>query len=137
MKNELSRRDVVLTRDLAGNLPAVSADRIQLQQVQLNLMLNACEAMAANDPGQRTLHVSTASEGKTVGIEVTDTGRGLPGDVEEIFQPFYTTKAQGLGMGLAICRSIITAHHGQLWAEKSETGGATFHVLLPVVEGGS
>ena len=137
MKNELARREVVLSRELAENLPAASADRIQLQQVLLNLMLNACEAMAANDPGQRSLHVSTASDGKTVGIQVTDTGRGLPEEVEQIFQPFHTTKEQGLGMGLAICRSIVTAHHGQLWAEKNETGGATFHVVLPIREGRS
>lgn len=135
MKNELARREVVLTRDLAENLPAVSADRIQLQQVLLNLMLNACEAMESNEPGKRTLHVATSTEGKSVSITVTDSGRGLPDDVEQIFQPFHTTKEQGLGMGLAICRSIITAHHGQLWAEKNENGGATFHVVLPVREG--
>ena len=137
MKNELARREVVLNRDLTGNLPLVSADRIQLQQVLLNLMLNACEAMETNDPGQRSLHVSTSRDGKAVAIEVTDAGRGLPDEVEEIFQPFHTTKEQGLGMGLAICRSIITAHHGQLWAEKNATGGATFHVVLPVMEGAS
>ena len=137
MKNELARREVALTRNLTGNLPVVSADRIQLQQVLLNLMLNACEAMETNDPGQRSLHVSTSRDGKAVAIEVTDAGRGLPDEVEEIFQPFHTTKEQGLGMGLAICRSIITAHHGQLWAEKNATGGATFHVVLPVMEGAS
>ena len=135
MKNELTRREVELTRDLTKNPPAVSADRIQLQQVLLNLVLNACEAMDANGPGQKSLFVSTSSDGKTVGIQVTDTGHGLPDDIEEIFQPFHTTKEQGLGMGLANCRSIITAHHGQLWAEKNDTGGATFHVVLPIREG--
>ncbi len=137
MKNELARRGVLLVRVQADHLPAVSADRIQLQQVLLNLMLNACEAMDDNDPELKTLHVSTSRNGKTVAILVTDNGRGLPDEVEEIFLPFHTTKDQGLGMGLAICRSIIAAHHGQLWAEKNETGGAAFHVVLPFREGES
>lgn len=81
------------------------------------------------------LHVFTDDEGETVGIHVADTGRGLPENVEQIFQPFHTTKEQGLGMGLAICRSIVSAHHGQLWAEKNASGGATFHVVLPIREG--
>jgi signal transduction histidine kinase len=135
MKNELTRREVVLSHQLTESLPAVSADRIQLQQVLLNLMLNACEAMETNAPGTRRLHVATASDGKAVTLEVTDAGHGLPADPEAVFQPFHTTKTQGLGMGLAICRSIITAHHGQLWAEPDEQGGATFHVVLPVTEG--
>ncbi len=134
MKSELARREVALTHALAASLPAVSADRIQLQQVLLNLILNACEAMDGNAPGMRRIQVATASDGTTVSMEVTDSGQGLPADAEAIFQPFHTTKKQGLGMGLAICRSIITAHHGQLWAEKDETGGATFHVVLPVRE---
>lgn len=135
MKNELNRRGVLLIPDLAENLPTVSADRIQLQQALLNLMLNACEAMDANDPGQRSLLVSTTMDGWSVSIQVTDNGHGILGDNEVIFQPFHTTKEQGLGMGLAICRSIITAHHGQIWAGENETCGATFHVVLPVREG--
>lgn len=134
MKNELNQRGVVLVSNLAENLPNVSADRIQLQQVLLNLMLNACEAMDANDPDQRSLLVSTTTDGRTVSIQVTDNGHGIPGDNEVIFQPFHTTKDQGLGMGLAICRSIITAHHGQIWAGENETCGATFHVVLPIRE---
>lgn len=134
MRNELSRRGVTLEPHLSPDLPMVSADRIQLQQVLLNLMLNACEAMDGNEPGKRRLHVSTTSDESVVSIDVRDAGRGLPADVESIFQPFHTTKEQGLGMGLAICRSIITAHHGQLWAERNETGGAVFHIVLPVRE---
>ncbi len=134
MHHELTRRDVSLDRELLADLPAVSADRIQLQQVLLNLMLNACEAMESNPPQTRLLRIATASGGGTVSLTVTDAGRGLPADLERIFQPFYTLKEQGLGMGLAICRSIITAHHGQLWAEANETGGATFHVVLPIME---
>ena len=132
MRNELARREVTLTHDLMSGLPQVSADRIQLQQVLLNLMLNACEAMEANAPEARRLHITASRDDKTVSLEVRDTGQGLPLDVEQVFQPFHTTKKDGLGMGLAICRSIITAHHGQLWAENNESGGATFHVVLPI-----
>jgi C4-dicarboxylate-specific signal transduction histidine kinase len=135
MKNEMARRQVSLSHDLAPSLPHISADRIQLQQVLLNLMLNACEAMETSYSDTRRLHITTKSDGASVSLEVTDNGQGLPADVESIFQAFYTTKDQGLGMGLAICRSIITAHHGQLWAEPSQAQyGATFHVVLPVKE---
>jgi signal transduction histidine kinase len=136
MKNELARRDVCLTHDLENNLPVVSADRIQLQQVLLNLMLNSCEAMDSKPTNERQLHVRTTSDGKSVSLEVSDTGHGLPADVEMIFHPFHTTKQDGLGMGLAICRSIITANHGQLWAQPNQqSGGATFLVVLPGTEG--
>lgn len=135
MRSELHRREVVVTHDLREGLPSVSADRIQLQQVLLNLMLNACEAMEGNALDARRLHVSTHREGSSVSLAVIDSGRGLPADVDQVFQPFHTTKTQGLGMGLAICRSIITAHHGQIWAEKNETGGATFRVVLPISGG--
>lgn len=135
MKNEMARRQVSLSHDLARPLPHISADRIQLQQVLLNLMLNACDSMAAVGSDTRKLHVTTRSDGASVSLEVTDNGQGLPADVESIFHAFYTTKDQGLGMGLAICRSIIAAHRGQLWAEPARaSSGATFHVVLPVKE---
>jgi signal transduction histidine kinase len=135
MKNEMARRQVSLSHDLARPLPRISADRIQLQQVLLNLMLNACDSMATGGSDTKNLHVTTKSDGTSVSMEVTDNGQGLPADVESIFQAFFTTKDQGLGMGLAICRSIIAAHQGQLWAEPGRTGsGATFHVVLPLKE---
>lgn len=135
MKNEMARRQVSLSHDLARPLRHIPADRIQLQQVLLNLMLNACDSMETGSPDTKKLHVTTKSDGASVSMEVTDNGQGLPADVESIFQAFYTTKDQGLGMGLAICRSIIAAHHGQLWAEPARAGsGATFHVVLPVKE---
>lgn len=135
MKNEMARRKVTLSHDLARPLPHISADRIQLQQVLLNLMLNACESMETGNAEKRKLHIATKSDGATVSLEVTDNGQGLPADVESIFHAFYTTKDQGLGMGLAICRSIIAAHRGQLWAEPARaSSGATFHVVLPVKE---
>jgi C4-dicarboxylate-specific signal transduction histidine kinase len=135
MKNEMARRHVSLSHDLAPSLPHISADRIQLQQVLLNLLLNACESMETSSADPRILHISTKNNGASVSLEVTDNGQGLPADAESIFHAFYTTKDQGLGMGLAICRSIISAHHGQLWAEPSHgQRGATFHVVLPVKE---
>ncbi len=135
MKNEMAGREVSLSHDLAHSLPNISADRIQLQQVLLNLMLNACEAMETGTSETRRLHIKTKSDGASVSLEVTDNGQGLPADVESIFHAYYTTKDQGLGMGLAICRSIIAAHQGQLWAEPAQSqSGATFHVVLPVKE---
>lgn len=135
MKNEMARRQVSLSHDFAQHLPPLSADRIQLQQVLLNLMLNACEAMEPITSLKKELHITTRSEGNSVSLEVTDNGHGLPADVESIFQAYFTTKDQGLGMGLAICRSIIAAHQGQLWAEPARShSGATFHIVLPVKE---
>jgi len=135
MRNEMARRQVSLSHDLAHPLPHISADRIQLQQVMLNLILNACESMESSSTNTRQLHITTKSDGTSVSLEVSDNGQGLPADVESIFQPYYTTKDQGLGMGLAICRSIIAAHHGQFWAEPGrDQCSATFHVVLPVKE---
>ncbi len=134
LRNELMRRQVTLNPKLMAPLPMVSADRIQLQQVLLNLILNACEAMAANEPATRRLEVVSTSNGPTVSMELRDAGPGLPVETEQIFQPFYTTKEHGLGMGLAICRSIVSAHQGQLWAESPAGGGAIFHMVIPAKE---
>ena len=113
-------------------LPPIAGDRVQLQQLVLNLILNGADAMAANAPGARRLHLQTMLHQDRVRASVRDEGGGLPADVERLFQPFYTTKAQGLGMGLAICRSIVDAHHGRLWAEPHPERGAVFHFELPV-----
>ena len=134
MRNSFHEHGVRLEQELAPGLPLVSADRVQLQQVFLNLALNACEAMTDSPPENRKFRATTGSDGKAVRIMVSDTGRGLPAEVESIFEPFFTTKESGLGMGLAICRSIITAHHGQLWAERNEPHGATFCIVLPAAE---
>jgi C4-dicarboxylate-specific signal transduction histidine kinase len=104
-------------------MPQALADRIQLQQVLLNLILNACDAMSANPRGAQQLTLASALQNGAVLISVSDTGCGLPPDAERVFEPFYTTKKQGLGLGLSICRSIITAHQGRLWAESSAAGG--------------
>lgn len=124
---------VELTHDIAVSPLMVSADRVQLQQLLLNLMLNACEAMSSQPPGARRLHLATRREGTNALLSVADSGPGLPDSVEQIFQPFYTTKPQGLGMGLAICRSIATSHRGDLAAFANANGGATFQLILPAL----
>ena len=134
LRADLIGRDISVICDLAPDLPPIIGDRVQLQQLVLNLIVNAADAMAANEPGTRRLHLTTARQQHTVSASVRDEGPGLPADVERLFQPFYTTKAHGLGMGLAICRSIIAAHHGRLWAEPHPERGAVFHFELPVAK---
>jgi C4-dicarboxylate-specific signal transduction histidine kinase len=129
---DLMGRSVSVIRDLAPDLPPVAGDRIQLQQLVLNLVVNAAEAMKASPPGTRLIHLRTILSQGRVLASVQDGGCGLPADVERIFQLFYTTKAQGLGMGLAICRSIVDAHEGRLWAESHPEGGSVFQFELPV-----
>ena len=134
VRADLIGRGVIVVCDLAPDLPLVMGDRVQLQQLALNLILNAADAMTANAPGSRRINLTTTRHQHTVRASVRDTGCGLPGDVEQLFQPFYTTKTHGLGMGLAICRSIITAHHGRLWAEPHPKGGAVIHFELPAAD---
>jgi C4-dicarboxylate-specific signal transduction histidine kinase len=121
--------------DLAGDVPLVPADRVHLQQVLLNLITNAVEAMKQVTDRPRRLHIQAHLHGqKYVLLSVHDSGPGLsPENIEQIFEPFYTTKQQGLGLGLSISRSIIEAHGGRLWAESGETAGATFRFTLPIV----
>jgi len=131
--SDLIRRGVIVATDLATSIPEVSADRVQLQQVLLNLIVNACDAMADNAPRDRTLTVSTAEEASTIRISVTDRGPGVAaGLIDAVFEPFVTSKPQGLGLGLAICRSIIGAHGGRIWAANNSGRGATFSFVLPV-----
>ena len=134
INSDLIGRGVSVVRDLAADLPSVSGDRVQLEQVLINLIVNASDAMSANAPGTRRLHLQTKREDGMVRAAVRDEGGGLPGDVERLFQPFYSIKAQGLGLCLAICRSIINAHHGRLWAEPHPERGAIFQFELPVTD---
>jgi C4-dicarboxylate-specific signal transduction histidine kinase len=133
---DLIGRGVIVVRELAPHLPPIAGDRVQLQQLVLNLILNGADAMATNAPGRRRLHLQTMRHQDRVHASVRDEGGGLPADVERLFQPFYTTKPHGLGMGLAICRSIIDAHHGRLWAEPHPESGAIFCFELPEAEEG-
>jgi two-component system, LuxR family, sensor kinase FixL len=110
-------------------VPAAMVDRVQLQQVLINLISNACDSMTAVPPESRLLQISDVARDGHVEIEVCDSGPGIV-DTEVIFRPFYTTKADGLGLGLAICRSIVAAHGGRLWATNNPTRGATLHVSL-------
>lgn len=129
---DLITRNVSVATRLAPGLPNVRGDRVQLQQVLLNLVLNACEAMSATAPGERRLTLTAAHEAEGVHLSIEDHGAGIPpGAMDLIFEPFYTTKAHGLGLGLAISRSLLAEHGGRLWATAGERGGATFHVLLP------
>jgi C4-dicarboxylate-specific signal transduction histidine kinase len=114
-------------------LPAVKGDRVQLQQVLLNLIANACDAMAENEPGERGLTVITVPDGHLVTrVSVSDRGSGIEPEIADcLFKPFMTTKSQGLGLGLSICRSIIEAHGGRLWAVNNPERGATFCMALP------
>ncbi len=131
---DLIGRGVVVTRELASDLPLVNGDRVQLQQILLNLVSNATDAMALNAPGTRALHLTSERYANAVRVSVRDRGVGLPSDTERLFNPFFSTKPQGLGMGLAICRSIAKAHDGRLWAEPDPDRGAVFHFELPAIQ---
>jgi PAS domain S-box-containing protein len=134
-RTEMLRHGVSLHTELATDLPLIEGDRIQLQQVILNLTLNAVEAMSGVDDGAREIRISTRREASNgVLVTVRDFGPGLePKSVDRLFEAFYTTKPDGLGMGLAICRSIIEAHGGRLWATANEPRGAVFQFTLPLL----
>jgi signal transduction histidine kinase len=119
---------------LAEGLPRVQGDRIQLQQVLLNLIINAIEAMHDVGEEERELLISTRNEPDGLSVEVRDSGPGFaPAALERVFEAFYTTKPGGLGLGLSICRSIIEAHNGQLWAIPNVPSGASFRFALPAI----
>ena len=134
MRNDLINQNVTVDTKLAQNLPAVTGDRVQLQQVLLNLMLNACEAMNNHNSSECQLLIASKSENGTVQVSVTDRGGGIPeGKLEQVFERFFTMKNQGMGLGLSICRTIIDAHRGEIWATNNSDRGATFHFSLPIV----
>jgi C4-dicarboxylate-specific signal transduction histidine kinase len=131
---DLIAHEVTVKWMTADCLPFVTGDRVQLQQVILNLVLNACDAMSATPRRRRRLTLMTeyrSGEGVTIGV--SDTGTGVsPDRRDRIFEPFVSSKADGLGLGLAICRSTASAHGGRLWTENNAGEGATFYLLLPV-----
>jgi len=131
--HEAQRKQVTIHSQLSASLPSVEADRVQLQQVLLNLVMNGIEAMNETDANQRQLTVQTAVSDGNVLAAVSDCGMGIePAKAEQLFKPFHTTKANGMGMGLAISRSIIESFGGKLWAESNAEGGAIFSFSLPV-----
>jgi signal transduction histidine kinase len=131
-RNAITRNGVSVETRLADGLFPVHGDRVQLQQVVLNLTLNAVEAMGSVEAEPRELLISTEQAHTGVLVALGDSGPGLdPRHGERIFEAFYTTKSSGTGMGLPICRSIIDAHGGRLWAEANEPHGAVFQFTLP------
>jgi PAS domain S-box-containing protein len=133
MRSEAVKHGVSILTELADPLPVVEADRVQLQEVLLNLIVNALEAMGADDEGPKELLISTGKvEPSGALVAVQDSGPGLEAlMLERVFESFYTTKPTGFGLGLSICRSIIEAHGGRLWASKNQRRGATFQFTLP------
>jgi signal transduction histidine kinase len=134
VRSDAVNRNVTMSLDLAADLPRVRGDRAQLQQVVLNLVLNGLEALQEPHTGDRTLIIRTARDGAAaVSLAVQDSGIGIDdANVDRLFQPLHTTKAEGLGMGLAIARTIVDAHRGRLGAANNVHGGATFHFTVPV-----
>jgi len=132
LRGETAKRRVIVQTDLGQNLPPVTGDRLQLQQLILNLLLNGIEAMdPVTDHPKRLFIRSTQEPDDTVLVEIRDSGVGLK-DPDTVFEAFFTTKENGMGMGLAICRSIVQAHNGRLWAASGEGPGATFCFTLPL-----
>jgi len=132
-RSDVMARGVAVTTELENPLPLVRGDRVELQQVLVNLLLNACESMGCKPPGERRLTVGTTCDdaGQIVAY-VVDRGTGIRADrLEQVFEPFVTSKPDGLGLGLAICRTIVNAHRGRLWATNNADGGATFYLALP------
>jgi PAS domain S-box-containing protein len=133
IRTELSRNDISPRAELANDLPVVWGDRIQLQQVILNLVMNAIEAMSEVSPTQRKLLITSVKDGSNgVLVRIQDSGIGLDGEsLDHLFEAFFTTKARGMGMGLAVSQTILQAHGGRLWATPNASHGATFQFTLP------
>jgi C4-dicarboxylate-specific signal transduction histidine kinase len=132
LRDQLSHHEIAIQTEPSPALPRVSGNRVQLQQVMLNVIMNAAEAMDAVKDRPRVLQVKTEpNEPSGVLITVQDSGPGIdPENIERIFDSFFTTKSHGMGMGLSICRSIVEAHDGRLWASTG-ADGAAFHIVLP------
>ena len=136
IRSDLINQKVTVECKLARNLPTITGDPVQLQQVLLNLVVNACDAMTdCNTPTRRLLiRTGIENDGGSVIVSVTDQGSGITEEkMENIFEPFFTTKPKGMGLGLSVCRTIITAHRGKLCATNNTDRGATFHFSLPKV----
>lgn len=139
MRSEILRSGVCVRTQLAQDLPVVVADRVALQQVLLNLIINAIEAMSAVDDGLREIVIGTSErDSDSILVAVSDSGAGVEAErLEQLFEPFYTSKAGGMGMGLSICRSIVEAHGGRLWASPNMPRGAVFQFTVRVVRAGA
>jgi len=136
VQGELRSKEIISRLELLNDLPRVLGSRVQLQQVILNLIMNAVEALGTVSDHARTLQVtSSLNQVGDVSVTVDDSGPGIdPAVVERIFDPFLTTKPQGMGMGLSICRTIIEGHGGRIWASPGDPQGSIFHIVLPALE---
>ena len=130
--SEASKRGVIVQVELAADAPSVVGDNIQLQQVMINLIMNAIEAMNITAEGRRKLLIKSQKTSGGVRIEVRDLGKGFnPAHVERLFEPFFTTRPEGMGMGLSVARSIIEMHGGRLWVSSATPKGTVFEFTLP------
>ncbi|MBY0555955.1 MAG: PAS domain-containing protein, partial [Burkholderiaceae bacterium] len=135
LSNDLIHQRLNLHIELSAEPLTLEADPVQLQQVLINLLMNACDAQSQHLQRGSTITLRTARVGDAVQISVIDSGGGIPADaLERVFTPFYTTKQRGMGLGLSICRSIVDAHAGRLWVENNQVHGASFHLLLPLAQ---
>jgi two-component system sensor kinase FixL len=126
-------RNVHIDTEFDESLPPVLGDKVQLQQVALNLVVNAADAMSQNPPEHRRIILGTRVNKDRIRVTIRDFGPGIDqGSLDRIFQPFFTTKGTGLGMGLAVSQTIVEAHGGHIWAENHPDGGATFFIELPI-----
>jgi signal transduction histidine kinase len=130
---DLQKHEIELQTQLDDQIPQVLGNQVQLQQVILNLVMNAIEAMSSMET--RVLRIKTElSQSGTVHLSIADTGTGVkPSDVARVFQPMFTTKARGMGMGLSICQSIIENHDGRIWVSPGANGGSIFQFELPII----
>ena len=137
LRSDLIHQKVIVDCELARNLPGIIGDPVQLQQVLVNLVVNACDAITNRTIPERRLLIRTGIQNRNgssaVTVSVTDRGGSIPEEkMEQIFEPFFTTKPKGMGLGLSVCRTIIAAHRGKLWATNNADCGATFHFSLPI-----
>jgi two-component system sensor kinase FixL len=131
---ELLSRRIDVHAVVEPGLPPLQGDRFQLQQVLLNLILNGCEAMSTSTSNRRLVVTVRGEAPQMLHVEIRDSGTGIASELlDRLFEPFVTTKPDGLGLGLSISRTIVAAHGGRLWAENSTDGGATLHCVLPAV----
>ena len=133
INSEVVLRNASITLDLYPIVPVVQGDSVQIQQVLINLLTNALDAVEDQPIEARTLTISTRPENSNgIIVSISDSGGGIPPDtIEAIFSPFHTTKSTGMGLGLSICKSIIEAHGGKIWVENNPDGGAIFSLILP------
>jgi signal transduction histidine kinase len=138
MRPEIRRHEVVLSTELLPSVEPVWADRVQIEQVLVNLIMNAIEAMSLVVDRPRALRISSEGDGDNVLVAIADSGSGIElSKIDQIFEAFFTNKPEGMGMGLSICRSILEAHRGRIWASQNRPHGSILRFTLPEAKVGS